>query len=335
MGQMSSIMSDFDRIPADDDLQAEALAWLRRLTSGQATKADAEALDRWRSGNPARARAFAEAALLWNTMEEAARTALDRNPNLASVRARPIAPTALGRRTFIAGGAALAASLAGIAVVRPPFDLWPSLSEFHADYRTSTGEQRQIKLAQSVSVEMNTRTSLRRIADQNAEIELISGEAAIAKKNNIAGELVVRAGDAVARVTEASFNIRKDGRVVCVTCIEGAVRVEAGADTVSLRDGQQVSQDDSGLGPIAAVNPEIALAWRRGLLIFQDVPLASLVEEVNRYRAGRIVLIDARLGERRVVASFRLDRIDAVIDFVTGAMHVPARRLPGGIVLLG
>ncbi len=89
------------------------------------------------------------------------------------------------------------------------------------------------------------------------------------------------------------------------------------------------------MGEIAVVDPEVITAWRRGLLIFRRVPLARLIDEVNRYRSGRIVLIDAQLGRRQVVANFRLDRIDEVVDFIAKAMNIPTRSLPGGIVLVG
>ena len=57
-------------------------------------------------------------------------------------------------------------------------------------------------------------------------------------------------------------------------------------------------------------------AWQQGLLIFRDVPLARVIDEVNRYRPGRIIVVDPRLGRREVVADFRLDRLDAVVEFV-------------------
>ena len=76
-------------------------------------------------------------------------------------------------------------------------------------------------------------------------------------------------------------------------------------------------------------------AWQQGLLIFRDVPLARVIDEVNRYRPGRIIVVDPRLGRREVVADFRLDRLDAVVEFVAQVMKAPVRSLPGGIVLLG
>ena len=96
-----------------------------------------------------------------------------------------------------------------------------------------------------------------------------------------------------------------------------------------------MAYDSRGLGSISGIDPKIVTAWQQGLLIFRDVPLARVIDEVNRYRPGRIIVVDPRLGRREVVADFRLDRLDAVVEFVAQVMKAPVRSLPGGIVLLG
>jgi transmembrane sensor len=322
-------------IPENVILRAEALVWLRRLNSGEATDADVAELGKWRARTPAHAHAFAEAALLWNVLGEAAQRAQDNYPGRAA--ALPVRKARLARRAFLAGGTALAAAVTGACVIRPPFGLWPSFSEFAADYRTRTGERQRIEIATRVSVEINTRTSidLRPAADGAAQIELLAGETAIAKRDDGLRELVVIAGAGQAAATQASFNMRKDGQSVSVTCIDGNVQVRYPAGTAAIHDGQQIIYGERGLGDVVAIDPEVITAWQRGLLIFRRVSLAHVIEEVNRYRPGRIVLLDAKLGERQVVANFRLDRIDDAIDFMSKAMNIRTRSLPGGIVLVG
>ncbi|WP_260855177.1 FecR/PupR family sigma factor regulator [Mesorhizobium amorphae] len=52
----------------DEMLQREAQEWLLRLTSGNVTVADAEALKRWCARSKTHAQAFAEASLLWENL---------------------------------------------------------------------------------------------------------------------------------------------------------------------------------------------------------------------------------------------------------------------------
>jgi transmembrane sensor len=66
-------MTEFDNSKAEtDSLAREAQAWVTHLTSGEATAADAEALNRWRRTSRAHRRAFAEANLLWEKLQLAA-----------------------------------------------------------------------------------------------------------------------------------------------------------------------------------------------------------------------------------------------------------------------
>jgi transmembrane sensor len=328
-------MIDCDREPPSKELlQIEARAWLKRMTSGEATEADVEALSAWRGTSAAHARAFAEAALLWDVMGDATAAAIRRNPAVLPAAA---SSTVRHRRAFIAGGAALAASLGALALLRPPLGLWPSLSELHADYRTRTGEQRRIEVADAVSVEMNTQTSidLHPAVNGAVAIELISGEAEIAKRTDPSRDFLVLAGSGSAEATLAAFNIRKDGSSVSVTCVDGAVRVRHRGGAVVLLTRQQISYDEARLGQIVSTDPAVVTAWRQGLLIFRGVPLARVIEEVNRYRPGKIILLDATLGRKRVVADFRLDHLGDVVDFISEVMNVPVRSLPGGVVLLG
>src|ERR1700730_17612972 len=146
-----AVMSDSDHhIPENETLRDEALAWLRRLNSGEATPADVAALDKCRARSARHSHAFAEAALLWNVLGEATRQAVASNPALGVTA--PDRNMHLARRALLAGSGALAASVAaGGLIIRPPLDLWPSFSEFAADYRTQTGERQQFEVAGHVS----------------------------------------------------------------------------------------------------------------------------------------------------------------------------------------
>lgn len=318
-------------------LRREAQDWLRRLVSGEASGADLAALDQWRASSPAHAEAFAEAALLWDVLHDAARQAeLDRSripADTAMLRSR-FRPS---RRGFLIGGTALAASAVGIMLIRPPLGLWPSATELAADYHTGTGERRQIDFNEHIAVELNTRTSLDVLSRTNDDVrvELIAGEAAV---NNTSGRdvsVTVVAGRGRVTARRAAVNIRKVGADVRVSCTEGSVAVDCAGRSLSLEVGKQLAYDANGDGSVVDTDPDLVTAWQRGLLMFQRAPLAEVIEEVNRYRSGRIVLIDAALGRRQVIANFRLDRIDDVIDFISKAMNLRVRTLPAGVVLVG
>jgi transmembrane sensor len=334
----SNQSSDISVTNGDGCLAAEATAWLVRLASGEATSEDATALQRWRSQSPAHRQAFAEAKLLWQVLgpasdmvrERAKVPAVQAQVTPSVVASRPNAK--FGRRAFLGG--AMAASIAAVGYVgsRPPFRLWPSPGELTADYRTGTGERQTVALADDVSVVLNTQTSIdiRSAAPGRRAFELIGGEAAVTTKTSFE----VFAANGRVTALSARFSLRRDQTSVCVTCVEGAVRVSRLDRLVEMLAGEQVVYDEDGFRPIAPIDIGIATAWERGQLIFRHEPLARVVQEVNRYRPGKIVLLNDRLGERDVVATFQLSGIDEAIDNLAKTFGARLRRIPGGIVLL-
>ncbi|WJH41195.1 FecR domain-containing protein [Aliirhizobium terrae] len=241
----------------------------------------------------------------------------------------------LTRRALIGGS--IAASAAAYLIYRPPLDLWPSLPELQADYRTAKGERREIKVAEGVAITLNTFSSLSILSSDihRPEIELLKGEASIKTARSPDSPLVVQVLDLKIQASSAAFTARcVDGRV-SVTCLEGSVDVENGARMVALDAGLEVAfEQEEGLGTPLAVDSEQASAWQRGLLIFHSRPLREVVAEVNRYRPGKIIVTDDRLGNRLVNGTFHLDRLDLFPGQVQQLFGASLRTFPGGIVFL-
>jgi transmembrane sensor len=314
-------------------LRRQAKDWIVQIATGEATQADLRALERWRMQSPLHAEAYAQACRLWGMLGSPLEAAVRSRDSRSTVRV-PGMTRPIGRRTFLGGAAAASAAVAaGVMVVRPPLDLWPSLTELAADYRTGTGEQRKIAFADRTSIEMNTRTSLNfRASETDADsIELITGEAAMATGSR---SVVVQAGAGRISAINAQFTVRCDGPGVRVSCLGGLVDVHYQEQAATVRARQQVVYAARDLGPVVTIDPEIVAGWRDGLLIFQDERLSRVIEEVNRYRAGRIVLVNAELGERRISARFKLARLDAVMTQFQEAFGAKVTSLGGGFVLL-
>lgn len=312
--------------------QSNAVGWLLRLKPGIATKDDVAAFKEWCRQDPANAKAFAEVRGLWDAVGPAGEKLFDPNAlqNLAAARAAQSAR--FGRRAFLTGAVAASAAAAYVAI-QPPLNLWPSISELSADYRTATGEQRQISLANDIAIEMNTQTSigLRPVADDVERIELIGGEGMVRIRSHA---LEVMAGAGNVRAANAVFNIRRAGDKVSVTCLEGEVRVACLSSSVHLTSQRQVFYSGAGLGPVAQTDAASITSWREGFLVFHDVRLADVIAEINRYRPGRIVVMTETLGQRPVNGRFYLARLDEVVEKFRNAFGARVTRLPGNVVIL-
>jgi transmembrane sensor len=329
-----------DRGPGLVPAEHEAVAWVQKLESGEATADDIEALKRWCAQSPVNALAFVEAKRVWGKVSAAGRALHDPEQDLvAELDALGRQRRLTNRRMILGGGAAVLAVASVYGAISPPFGLWPSLSELDADYRTGTGEQRNVTFANNVAISLNTQTSLAIRPAHGVEdrIELISGEAAFATSRT-GRSFAVLAASGKTTAEAGRFDIRYtttgDFSPVSVTCFEGAVRIENRNEVTDLGAGQRVHYDAAGFGQIAAVDPAVASDWQRGIVEFRGTPLAKAVEEINRYRPGRIILMNAMLGEKQLSGRFRIDQMDKVLLQLEQALDAKLRRLPGGIVLV-
>ncbi len=314
-----------------DVLKRDARRWITQLASGEATTADAEALGRWRQQSPAHETAFAEAIRVWKNLGPGGHAFIARRgaPVWSGQRAN------MSRRMVMGGAGALAASAAAYVVVNPPLDLWPSFAELRADYRTATGEQRRLTVA-DVAVQMNTRTSIAipsEVSDLD-RVELIAGEASFAMPPQSARRLIVLAGSGRTVANRARFDVRNVGPTICVTCLEGQVQVEHGARTEPVGAGRQLSYDETGLGRLITVDPREVTSWQDGFIVFRYTPLTVVVDEINRYRPGKVMVLDTALGQKTISGRFRIERSDEILVWIERATGASSRSLPGGIILL-
>lgn len=326
-------------VTAEDDgrdaLLDEALDWVARLKAGAPTRADVEALGRWRAHSPAHEEAFRKAARLFRNAGVAAGelaghvTTIDLAPSGHGPR-----PGVLARRALLGG--AMATAAAGYLIVRPPFGMWPSLEELSADYRTGKGEQRKVAVSPDVSLELNTQTSVAlRVVSDETRIELIAGEASVTAMRPSARPFVMLAANGRISATQGDFNARCLDGHVRISCLNGIVHVAHGGQTVQLRAAEQVAYSLGGFEAPVPVDPAQVAAWQAGLLIFRDQTLADVVDEVNRYRSGKIIITNPELKLRVVNGTFQISKLGDFVLQVQQLFGAQVRSLPGGVVLLG
>ncbi len=321
-------------------LHKEAQHWLLRLTSGTATAYDARAFKLWCAQSHAHLQAFAEMRRMWDSLGPAAATLAARETAHTDAGASAIdemprfASRGMSRRAFLGG--AVAASAAWM-VLRPPMKLWPSLSEMAADYRTATGEQRDIEIGPDLTVHMNTQTTVNLRKDQGnvLGIELLEGEIQVRDMQRMHTPFTVFArGGRVEIGAQTRCNIRCFSSDIQVTGLDGTSTLTYQGQSALLHAAQRVDYSASGIGSIVAADVEATMAWRRRVLIFDGRTLADAIEEINRYRPGKIVLANDRLAARKVQWRISLNQLADIAALIQDAYGAKVTSLPGGIIVL-
>ncbi len=334
-----SLASAADDISVDlDPVKREAYDWIVRFMAGDMPASDVARMKAWYEQSPKHKAAYAEARRVWSSLGPIAsesRLGLGEDNVVPITRARRTSPSIPDRRLFLGGALAAAAASVAYVAVRPPLDLWPSYSELMADFRTGAGERQQVQLAQNVSLDLNTRTSIAVRAQSSAsnQIEVLSGEAAILTGAS-APPLTVIAADGRVIATTAEFNLRCDGARVAISCLKGQLDVQRNGQSVTLTGGQQVSYGSQGMEALAAINPAHVMSWQQGVLNFDATPVDQVIAEINRYRPGRIILMNGDIGRRLLNARIKIAETDKIIVQIVHIFGAKARELPGNVVLL-
>lgn len=322
-------------------VESQAVAWAQKLASGEATAGDIKAARRWRVLDPAHEVAFVAAERVWRDIGAARKVLHDPKVDYATaLDALGRRRGSVSRRIVLGGAAATVAAVTTYGMSNPPLGLWPSLSELNADFRTATGEQRNVSLAGDIAINLNTQTSLaiRPAIAAEERVELIAGEATFETTQRGPRILAVLAAGGKAFTEAGRFDVRYvtdgDRSPVTVTCFGGRVRIEQGSATAELRSGQRVRYTTAGISGIVTVDPIAESNWQRGIVEFRNTPIAEVVDEINRYRPGRIVLMSATLAQKQINGRFRIGEMDEVLLQLQQAVDANVRHLPGGLVIL-
>ena len=325
-----------------EQLEEEAVTWVVRLTSGDATEADQQALAAWRRRSPEHDRAFRKVERLWvgiqplhgrlSTREGEAAFGRTGTP---SVRTAESVTRRIRRPVWIQWGA-VAASLAGLAVTLVLTS--GTLPLLWADARTGVGEQRTFPLSDGSEILLNTQAAISvHYSEHIRQVELLAGEAAFRVEPDASRPFLVQANRGQVRAVGTVFVVRKTSEAVFVTVTEGVVEVSASSGRTAaptlVQVGERVRYDPAGVGPVEPVDLRVATAWQRGKLIFEATPLTLVVEEMNRYRHGHIMMLNPKLAEHLVSGVFDLQRLDAAVTTIERTLPIIATHFTDRLII--
>lgn len=322
-------------------IDADAADWAVRIDHAPLGEEDQAALDAWLGADIRRRGAFAraQAMLLHAQRAKALGASFDPDAYLAA-HGEPAIPVTTGvqpdRRSILRWGGSAAAAAAVAACFA-----WLGVHGSAQAYATRRGEVRLVPLDDGSQMTLNTATSAEvRFSEGERRVDLASGEALFDVAKDTARPFVVVVGDMAIRAVGTSFTVRLlAGQPVQVLVREGVVELRprsgGGAKTLISANSRAVAASDvavaiSGVPP-AEVNR--ALAWREGMLSFEDTSLAAAASEFARFSERRILFADAAIGNETIAGVYSAHDPRGFARSAALSLGLEVRETPDAIVL--
>jgi transmembrane sensor len=326
-----------------EDARLEAaVEWFMRLRSENARAEDLPELQRWIEADPRNSLAYQQVSATWGAVGEhanapvmvvARRDALDdsrkaheraTSPRRAKGWAR-VTPIFRSKITHFALAAGIAAIVAGSA--------WWRATPQWTEYKTDRGEQTTQLLADGSVIALDADSRARVRYTENArEIVLQKGQARFTVAKDVLRPFRVQARDQTVVALGTQFDVDLVAQSVRVTLIEGRVAVTGKAETpasndvIEMKAGEALRiQDDGSAVRVANVDLTRTTAWQSGKIFFDNEPLGSAVERINRYSRDEITVEPAVAGVT-ISGVFNAGDTAAFIEAVTDYFPVDVTR---------
>ena len=269
----------------------QAAAWIARLRADDVSAEDRAQFACWLSEDAGNAAAFDRMLALWE--------------DLAVVRALPIGipRTRAARRWQLPLALAAAAALAALLIL--PRGAEPPTLEL----RTPVGGFQQVRLADGSEITLNTDTALSvALRDEARTVTMDHGEVFFSVAPDATRPFSAVCGEAAVTVLGTAFGANCSTEGMSVVVEHGRVRFATrvgGGTSRELGAGDAVRYDrQDNLAEISRVDPGKALAWQQRRLVFEDVPLAAVIRELQRYMEPTLRIADPAVGTIRVSGAF-------------------------------
>lgn len=300
-------------------IELRAAQFIERRDCMGWSEEDRAELEAWISASPAHRIAYLRLDAGWKRAERLAAL----RPGDRGWRDRIVLPVA-GR---------IAAALGLVLLFGAGIGYYAWLPQY-STYATRLGERETLTLRDGSRIELNTDTVVRISDDSDRRhILLERGEAYFDVVHNAAHPFTVVTG--LGRVTDigTKFVVRREAGQLQVTMVQGIARFDdAGkikSKSLILRAGDAMVASAQGVSIAKKPPAETAreTSWRRGLLIFDETPLAQAAAEFNRYNHTKIVIKDPAAAKVEIGGTFATANVSGFARVAQGllGLHVENR----------
>lgn len=356
--------------PERKTIHDEAAEWLARLDADRPNGKTLAAFSLWVNANPAHAQEYRRLAEQWDELNLLTQMTLPSEQAMETVETVETANNKhWGWPAWLASGSFAAVFL---AIVVTFFGLDDSQQALYVtaigEQKTITLADNSV-----VQLNTNSRLSVD-YNDKRRGIHLIEGEAHFQVAHNPDLPFEVYTGTGVVRAVGTSFSVYIKHKQVEVVVDQGIVEIdtmpvpalpnktEAVQAVLPVSSGVEASSIESSdskailkikpariyagakatfehhkplqLSLEEAVEIETQLAWRTGELKFRQKTLQYLVDEISRYTATKIIIIDSAARDMRVGGLFEIGNTQAMFDALELGFGIKVDRIDEHLVYL-
>ncbi|MBT3066241.1 FecR domain-containing protein [Rhodoferax sp. U11-2br] len=319
---MSSTITTASAQPDYNTLEAAA-NWFATLQSDTASTADHQAWQAWLNQSEAHAKA-------WSYIETVSQ-------RFDPLRSGGHQAALAGIQAAQRGGSRRRQALAGLAsVVGLGIAGWMGwrhtalpevLMAWEADYQTSPGEQREITLDDGSQVWLNTHSAISVHYHAGARLlQLVAGEILVETAqdpNNRPFYVETRFGRLQALGTR--FSVFHDDRRTRLDVFESAVEIRNAAGSVQrVEAGERAAFTADNISAILPAE-RAREAWRRGLVVADNIPLEALINDLARYQHGHLG-VAAEVAKLSVMGVYPANDIERALTMLESALPIRVKR---------
>ena len=313
--------------------EQQAIYWQARLSSDLIGDQQRREFEDWLAECSENAKAWREINDFWTGLDHLTLANIGAEPGGQVIEFPSRNLPAKPARGFGTTGLAIAASLLLTLSIA-----YQQLDFYLADYRSATGQQQQIALADGSSILLNTASAVSvDFSEQQRLITLHQGEAFFKVAADSKRPFIVKTDAGEVRALGTAFDVKlQNDRQASVTVFEHAVKVTTAGGEIKerLAEAEQLLFSEDSIQPASHINLQRAGAWHQQRMVFQDKPLAEVVTELDRYHSGKIVIVGDAIKNLPITGVFGINDTDVALQSIEQSLPVKVRKIADHLVLL-
>ena len=304
------------RVMPAESAEDQAAGWYARLNADTVSETDRDEFERWLAGDAGHRSA-------WQRVLDAIGV-IDRAGDDPAVRAMVAQGLANDRGPHrrhwraLAIAASIALVVGVAAVIEAP--AWRGDRPHDREFATTFGGSQVVALADGSRMTLDA-TSRVRVSPpgDTRRVAVLGGRAFFKVAKDPAHPFIVSAGGNSVTALGTAFSVETAPSRFSVALVEGSVKVTMPAEhrSSTLHAGDMLVKDARGVHILPGKAAADA-SWLHGELTFDEMPLAEVVVEMNRYSKRQIVLADPALGDRKFSGVLKTDGADALAAALNG-----------------